>query len=89
MRAVKGSLGHSLEREFLMAQKRKPEPLAQADDMLVEVLPCSGERYRTECWINMSHFSRLGRSGLLTLRGKGPTVKFTKYFEFIRQQPDR
>ncbi len=37
----------------------------------------------------MRHFSRLGRSGLLRLRGKGPTVKFTKYFEFIRQRPDR
>ena len=37
----------------------------------------------------MRHFSRLARSGLRRLQDKGPTVKFTKYFEFIRRRPDR
>ena len=72
-----------------MAQKRKQEALAQTDGMLVEYLTCSGKRYRTEWWINMRHFSRLARSGLRRLQDKGHTVKFTKYFEFIRQRPDR
>jgi hypothetical protein len=34
-------------------------------------------------------FSRLARSKLPGLQGIESTVKFTKYFDFIRQRPDR
>ena len=34
-------------------------------------------------------FSRLARSKLSGLQGIESTVKFTKYFDFIRQRPDR
>jgi hypothetical protein len=37
----------------------------------------------------MRHFSRPACSGLRRLQNKRRTVKFTKYFEFIRQRPDR
>ncbi len=34
-------------------------------------------------------FSRLARGKLPRLQGIESTVKFTKYFDFIRQRPDR
>jgi hypothetical protein len=40
-------------------------------------------------WIIAVIFSRLARSKLSGLQGIESTVKFTKYFDFIRQRPDR